>query len=178
MRPVRAGHFQAVAENRVRRVLAEGLQQRSPVDLQVLVDGRAAVMVQHEAFGADGRPLHHHARAAGNEKERHAAGLASGNAAIDAYLGSLGGELARVPRARNANWPARAAFAGTGRGTQARRRQVDGRVRAAVRPTAAERDVDAHPEARGLVVGEPHVVQEFIGEIRKCAALPSTRSRG
>ena len=38
------------------------------------VDGGAAVMIEDEAFGADGRALHRHARAAGDEDQRDAAG--------------------------------------------------------------------------------------------------------
>ena len=68
-RPVGVEHFQAVAENRVRRVRSECLHQPVAHVLQMILDGGAVVMVEHVTLRANGRALHHLPRAAGYEKQ-------------------------------------------------------------------------------------------------------------
>ncbi len=83
--PVGLVHFEAVAEHGVGRRRVEGRQQAVADRRQIVVDGRAIVVIEDEPFGADRRALHHHAGAAADEEQ----------------------DLARVRRTRPAGGPAR-----------------------------------------------------------------------
>ena len=67
--PVLIVNLQAIAEDRVRRIVGtESLHQPIADRAQVVFGGGAIHMVKHETLAADGRPLHLHSRAARNEK--------------------------------------------------------------------------------------------------------------
>ena len=48
-RPIGARHFQTIAEHRVRRVFAQRVQERFTDHPQVLLDGFASVVIEHQS---------------------------------------------------------------------------------------------------------------------------------
>ncbi len=185
--PVRAVDFQAVAEDGIRRILAHRLQHRFADEFQMVIDGRAVVVIEHKALGADGRAFHRLARAARDEEQHHAPLARLGRHAHGAVVdlreaaNALGGKLpavsARQKRGdellslRNRRQRHRRGIRRHGHVVhpQPPGRQGDGRVRAAEWPAASQRQVEAQPQLVRLLRGEAQVVEKLIGQIRKIA---------
>ena len=181
--PVGLVHFQAVAEHGVGRRRLEGRQQAVADRRQIVVDGRAIVVVEDEPFGAQRRALHHHAGAAADEEQhlarvrRHArqAGQPAGD------VGDLPQPCRRRRGLRRGQERRQQLFAGADVGHRdllcarwhgrAHDSQLSGGVadadlRPAVRPAAAERQVGAEAELPRLRGGEAHVVEKGVRKKR------------
>ena len=157
---------------------AESLHQAVADVVQVVLDGRGAVVVEHRTFGAHRRALHRLVSAARNEDQHGAAGwgfrrnmhsgiVDSGNAiesaaaldkrrdelfALADFGHSQGSCIGRHGEAFHA---------------QSCGSEIDRRVRSAIGPAAAERDIDAHAQLARFVVGETHGVEKAVREIRQ-----------
>ncbi len=68
-RPIGTVHLQAVTENGIGRISSKGLHEFFTDSVEVMFDGGAAVMIEHEAFRADAGAFHLLAGATGNEVE-------------------------------------------------------------------------------------------------------------
>src|SRR6187402_572378 len=70
--PICVVYLEAVTEDGVRRCISKSLQQRLRNDAQVILDGSAAEVVQHETLGVDGRALYLLSCSACNETQNNA----------------------------------------------------------------------------------------------------------
>ena len=175
--PIRAVYFQTVAEYRVRRVRAESLHQAVADIVQVIFDGCGVVMVEHRTLGAHRRALHGLASAAGDEDER-ATGWAfrrnMHSGVVD--IGDAIESVAALDKCRDELFaladfghPQRSRIGRHGPAFHAQPggSEIDRRVRSAIGPAAAERNIDAHPQLARFVVGETHGIEKAIRKIRQ-----------
>ena len=183
--PVGLVDFEAVAEDRVRGRRVEGGEQAVADGAQVMIDRRTIVVIEDEALGPDGRPFHHHPAAAGDEEQhvacaRRAVGQGE-HAVADArdLAKALRGGRGRGRRQERRHQAFTRADVRHGRARRAGRDdgpldpQLAGGLgnadlRPAVRPAAAECQVDAQPELARLGGRETDVVEEPVGEKRLC----------
>src|SRR5579884_197242 len=66
--PIGTIDLQAVAENRVRTIGRKCLHQPIADTLEIVLHRSSVVVIDNKAFGAHGRSLHLHTRAAGNKE--------------------------------------------------------------------------------------------------------------
>ena len=176
-RPVRAVHLEAVAEDRERRRgAANACSKRVPTACEIAIERAAIVVIEHEAFAADGRALDHHARAAGDEDQQ----LATCAAGREPTIGrrdvassraatAADGSVRRRQKRRDAVARRRRCWAPHALRPRRHRHALDAQLpggmrrrhlRAAERPAAAEREVEAQAELARLVGGEAQRVEE------------------